>query len=206
MAWARAVKRRRHNPYPTLWLFTDQRRLADPLPAIAKLPPGLSGVVFRHDGAAGRAALGRRIAKICRARRVALVVAGDARLAAALGAGVHLRGGRWPGPVRPRPPAAALRTASAHDPASLRRAIAAKAAIVFLSPAFATLSHPTARPLGPVRWSGLATRADARIYALGGVTGGKARCLGPACAGAGATFAGGRNAADAGSRRNKRKR
>ena len=205
MAWARAVKRRRRNPYPTLWLFTDERRLADPLPAIARLPCGIGGVVFRHDGAADRGAadrgaagrgavdrtaLGRRIAKMCRARRLALVVAGDARLAAALGAGVHLRGGRWPGPARPRPTTAALRTASAHDPASLRRAAAAKPAIIFLSPVFETLSHPAGRPLGPERWSRLATLSPALVYALGGMTGGNAQRLGPACAGAGATFAG----------------
>ena len=44
---------------------------------------------------------------------------GDTRLAAALGAGVHLRAGRWPGLLRRRH---GLITSSAHGPADLRRA------------------------------------------------------------------------------------
>src|SRR6185437_11143044 len=96
---------------PTLWLFTDARRLPDPRPAVARLPRGLAGVVLRHDGEPGRAALGRDLARVCRTRRLALVVAGDLRLAASLGAGVHLRAGRWPGiPRRHR----GLITSSAH--------------------------------------------------------------------------------------------
>ena len=70
--------------------------------AVAGLPRGRAGVVLRHDHDPARAALGRDLARICRARRLALVVAGDGRLAAALKAGVHLRGGRWPGVVRSR--------------------------------------------------------------------------------------------------------
>ena len=61
-----------------LWLFTDARRLPDPRPSVARLPRGLAGVVLRHDGEPGRAALGRDLARICRARRLVLVVAGDA--------------------------------------------------------------------------------------------------------------------------------
>ena len=34
------------------------------------LPKGLCGVVFRHDGVAGRAALGRAVWRFCRARRL----------------------------------------------------------------------------------------------------------------------------------------
>ena len=67
---------------------------------MARLPRRLAGVVFRHDHDPDRVSLGRDIAKICRARGLLLVVAGDVRLAAALRAGVHLRGGRWPGNVR----------------------------------------------------------------------------------------------------------
>ena len=52
------------------------------------------------------------------------MVAGDVRLAVSLGAGVHLRAGRWPGQVRlaPRRRGARLITSSAHGPADLRRA------------------------------------------------------------------------------------
>jgi thiamine-phosphate pyrophosphorylase len=165
-------------------LFTDARRLVDPLAAVARLPRGLAGVVLRHDNEPGRAALGREVARLCRARRLALVVAGDVRLAAALGAGVHLRGGRWPGVVRLRRGPV---TSSAHSLPELRRAARAGAALAFLSPAFATASHPGVVALGPVRWAGLARRARLPVLALGGVTGESARGLPRSlCGGAGA--------------------
>ncbi len=168
---------------PALWLFTDRRRLPDPLAAVARLPRGQAGVVLRHDGDPGRAALGRALARLCRARRLALVVAGDVRLAQALGAGVHLRGGRWPdggrgGAIRRcGPRAAQLLTSSAHTPAELRRARRAGADLAFLSPVFATASHPGAPALGPLRWAALARRAGLPVAALGGVTGGTVRRL-----------------------------
>ncbi|HSU05101.1 MAG TPA: thiamine phosphate synthase, partial [Acetobacteraceae bacterium] len=130
------------NHSPPLWLFTDSRRLPDPCAAVARLPIGLCGVVLRHDGEPGRVKLARRLARICQARRLKLVVAGDARLAARIGAGVHLRGGYWPGPVRPR---RGLLTSSAHSVKELRRAAIAGTDAVFLSPVFATASHPDAR-------------------------------------------------------------
>ncbi len=163
---------------------------------MARLPRGLAGVVFRHDGAPDRAALGRRIAALCRERRLLLVVAGDSRLAARLGAGLHLRAGRRPDSRR----APLALTSSAHGKADLRRAARAGAAICFLSPAFPTASHPGAPALGPARWAALARQASrcaalARqaeaggpvIMALGGINGRSVRRLPRrACAGAGA--------------------
>lgn len=175
-----------HTPgdLPVLWLFTDERRLADPRPSVARLPRGLAGVVLRHDADPGRAELGRALARICRARRLALVVAGDVRLAAALRAGVHLRGGRWPGHARPR---RGLLTSSAHGPVELRRAWRAGANLVFLSPAFPTPSHPEAIGLGLARWSLLARSARLPVAALGGVTQTTVRALPMSiCCGAGA--------------------
>lgn len=102
-----------------------------------------------------------------------LVVAGDVRLAAALHAGVHLRGGRWPGPLRIK----RFVTSSAHNVADLRRAARSGACLAFLSPVFATASHPGARSLGAVRWSGLARRAPLAVAALGGIDGTSARGL-----------------------------
>jgi thiamine-phosphate pyrophosphorylase len=177
VAWARAAAASRKGPrrrLPTIWLFTDARRLPDPRPAVARLPRGLAGVVLRHDGEPGRLALGRDLARICRARRLALVVAGDARLAAALGAGVHLRSGFWPGPVRPR---RGLVSSSAHGPIELRRARRAGADLVFLSPIFATASHPGATVLGPLRWNRLARDAGVPVAALGGIDGAGIRRL-----------------------------
>ncbi len=164
-----------------LWLFTDARRLPDPLAAAARLPRGLGGVVLRHDGVADRAVLGRALARLCRARGLALSVAGDWRLAAALGAGLHLRGGRRP-PAAPRYLHAV--TSSAHSVADLRRARRV-GALAFLSPAFATASHPGAPALGPYRWEFMVRRGGLGAAALGGIDGRTVRRL-PGCAGAGA--------------------
>jgi len=174
---------------PVLWLFTDAARLPDPVPAIARLPAGC-GVVFRHDGVPGRAALAARVARLCRARGLVLVVAGDPRLAAAVGAGLHLRGGRaarhwrraWLRQGRPV-------TSSAHGRAELARAARAGADAAFLSPLFPTNSHPGAPPLGPVRWAALARDACGLVLALGGVAGSTARRVPPRAAGAGLTGA-----------------
>ena len=174
LAWGRATARRlgRIAP-PVLWLFTDSDRLPDPRPATARLPKGIAGVVLRHDAHPDRLAIGRDLARICRVRRLVLVVAGDVRLAAVLGAGVHLRGGRWPGPLR----RGAMVTSSAHSLPDLRRARRNGAMIAFLSPTFATASHPGDPALGACRWAGLAIRAGLPIAALGGIGGGSVRRL-----------------------------
>ena len=171
IAWAYAG--RRSHQLPRLWLFTDAHRLPDPRPAAARLPIGLAGIVLRHDGEPGRLALGQDLRRICKARRLALVVAGDIRLAAALGSGVHLRGGRWPGVLRRR----GLVTSSAHHLTDLRRARRAGAALAFLSPAFVTLSHPEAPALGAVRWVRLARATRLPVAALGGIDGATIRRL-----------------------------
>jgi thiamine-phosphate pyrophosphorylase len=182
IAWARRVKR---GALPTLWLFTDPARMPDLPVLIRGLPPGLCGVVFRHDGAPGRAALAAAIAKLCRGRRIALVLAGDITLASRLRAGIHLRGGRWPG--RARLPAGWIVTASVHSAAELSQSRRAGARILFISPVFPTRSHPGAAGLGPHRFRALARlAAPAKAYALGGVDGHSVRQLGKFCAGAGA--------------------
>ncbi len=195
-AWARQVKARHRSGkhpmacgagrgMPALWLFTDAVRLPDPVPAIERLPAGC-GVVFRHDGVPGRAALAVRVARLCRARGLVLVVAGDPGLAAAVGAGLHLRGGRAARPWR----RAWLRrgqivTSSAHGRADLVRAARAGADAAFLSPLFPTRSHPGATALGPVRWAALAGSAGGPVLALGGVAGGTAGRVPLRAAGAG---------------------
>jgi thiamine-phosphate pyrophosphorylase len=186
IAWARAVKRRRKTKFPVLWLFTDEVRLPDPMPAIRALPSGLCGVVFRHDATPNRAALGRQLAKLCRARRLVFVAAGDPRLAAAMHAGLHLRAGRR-SLLRPHD---GLVTSSAHNMTEIRRAAAAGAKIIFISPAFATASHPGARGLSAIQWNNLARRAPhGTAYALGGVDGQKMTSLASFCCGAGAITA-----------------
>jgi thiamine-phosphate pyrophosphorylase len=181
VGWAHAVAARGGSAQrlPKLWLFTDARRLPDPRAAARRLPCGLAGIVLRHDGEPDREALGRDLARICRGRRLVLVVAGDARLAAALRAGIHLRSGRWPDRVRPPRTrnGKQLITSSAHDATDLRRAARAGASLAFLSPVFATASHPATAPLGPVRWARLARTARLPVAALGGIDGARIRSL-----------------------------
>jgi thiamine-phosphate pyrophosphorylase len=159
----------RRSRLPRLWLFTDTGRLADPRASVSALPRGRAGVVLRHDHDPDRSALGRDVARICRDRRLVLVVAGDTRLAAELHAGIHLRGGYWPTPLRPR----GLVSSSAHSVSDMQRAHQAGASVVFLSPAFPTASHAGASALGPLRWAAMARwgRAGSVIAALGGVDG-----------------------------------
>jgi len=162
-----------------LWLFTDPALGgADLERVVARLPRGLCGVVFRHDGVAGRASLLRRLAAVCRARNILLVSAGAG--AVPRGVGRHLRGGRG------RRGGTVLVTSSAHGRAELVRARRAGAALAFLSPVLPTASHPGAPALGVVRWAGLARGAGLPVFALGGMTGLSARHLPRWVAGVGA--------------------
>ncbi len=132
---------------------------------IRRLPTGLCGVVFRHDGALGRAGLLREVAAVCRMRRLRLVVAGAGPVPA--GAGRHLREGFGSHGA----------TSSAHGRPGLVRAQRAGVALVFVSPAFPTVSHPGAATLGPVRWGLLTRQAGVSVAALGGIDGASVRRL-----------------------------
>lgn len=167
---------------PPLILMTDEKRLADPIAAVRRLPRG-AAVILRHYDAPARVALAYRLARLCRARGVRLIIAADWRLAVAVGAGgVHLpegmaRRGRlaWGGGV-PKPPGFVV-TAAAHSPAALWRAARADADAALLSPVFATASHPGAVGIGVLRFAGWCRAAPLAVYALGGVNPGTARRL-----------------------------
>ena len=151
---------------------------------IGSLPPGLCGVVLRHDTDAQRLALARRVAGLCRRRGVALIIAGDSRLAMRLRVGLHLRGG---GAGRPIGWSGGLLSASVHNEAQLKQAKRSGATLIFISPVFATASHPGAPVLGAAGWRRLARRAGRiKPYALGGMNDKTVRSLGVNCAGAGA--------------------
>ena len=167
---------------PSLILTTDDKRLADPLPAVRRLPVG-SAVILRHYAAPDRAGLARRLIAAARPLGVRVLIAADARLAARLGAdGLHLpdwlaaRGpGAWALWRRP----GWLVTASAHSPAGLRQALRAGADAALLAPVYPTASHPERPPIGPIRFARWCLESPLPVYALGGVTGTGARRLGP---------------------------
>jgi thiamine-phosphate pyrophosphorylase len=161
-----------------LLFFTDPTRTPDPEGIAERLPRG-AGVVFRAFGAPDAAAQGRRLAAIARRRGLVLLAGADAGLAAQIGAaGVHL-------PERLVHRARRLKadhprwivTAAAHSARAARRALAAGADAVVVSPAFASRSASAGAPLGPVRLALLARAAQGPAYALGGVTNESARRL-----------------------------
>ncbi len=167
---------------PELILMTDPDRRADPLAAATALPPG-AAVILRHYQDPGRRDLAHDLAALCRRTGVVLIVAGDARLARAVGAGgLHLpewqarRGPHyWRAWRRPD----WLVTAAVHSPAALMNARRAGATAALLSPVFSSLSHPAReRPaLGPLRFTLLIRQSPLPVYALGGVDEARARRL-----------------------------
>jgi thiamine-phosphate pyrophosphorylase len=142
----------RRHPVPIRWLFVDDR-LGDELwRALRRLPPG-SGVVFRARDAAGEARY-IRVRRIAHARRLVLLTAGERRAGAD---GVHNGAGTG------------LRSGSVHDQRELTRARRAAADVIFVSPVFATRSHPSAAVLGPRGYVRLARGAGVPAIALGGM-------------------------------------
>lgn len=151
--------RPRHPPIPRQWLMTDPRMGEALWRALERLPRG-GGVVFRHYGAPDREAVLARVAKVARRRGLVLVVAG-ARTG-------HVHNSRT---------AHGLKTASAHNRREAIAAIRSGADAVFLSPVFATSSHPGARALGRVRFGLLSRGLKAPVIALGGMEARRARSL-----------------------------
>lgn len=180
--WSRRLKPapgRGRAALPRLWLVSDPVRLPDPRAVAARLPRG-AGVLAR--GAAPAALAG--LARLCRARGLRLVVGGDGRAALRHRAGLHLpdrapaRGVLAFLAARRGGAPFALLTVAVHGRAGLARARRLAAAAGFVSPAFATASHPGAPALGPLRWARLAAALGRPAVALGGVAGGTAGRLG----------------------------
>lgn len=136
--------------------MTDERLGDDLWRAVARLRRG-DGVVFRHHATpmAERRWLFARLRAIARRRGLVLVRAGEQAMRGEQG--VHGRRG------------AGLRTASAHSRVEAIRALRGGATVVFVSPVFATRSHPRARTLGPLRAAAVARGLRMVRIALGGV-------------------------------------
>jgi len=141
------------NPVPTglprpEWLMTDERMGEALWAALRRLPPG-AGVVFRHYATppAERRALLRRVRRLAAARRLRLVVG-------------RARGGHGRGPGAESWPA--------HDRRQATAGVRAGAGRFFVSPVFATRSHPAAMPVGAMRAARVA-RGLGEVIALGGM-------------------------------------
>jgi len=157
---------RTRQPLPRLWLMTDERQGDGLVDAIARLPAD-GGIVLRHHSLPEneRRALFERVREAAQGRL--LLLAGPAAQAEAWGAdGSHGNG-----------PGFGLRSAPVHDHAQIRAAERGGAALLFLSPAYATRSHPQARPLGLARFAWLARRTSLPVIALGGMNPARGRRL-----------------------------
>jgi thiamine-phosphate pyrophosphorylase len=147
--------------WPGTWLVTDERMGEDGLwMAIERLPQG-SGLLFRHYAAAERDRLAQRVAEVAHERGLVLCIAGDVRLAQRLGAAlVH-------GPASP--PGTLPVSYSVHSLEEADAANRAGAALAFVSPMFATRSHPGRTALSDEEARRIVDRLHCPAIALGGV-------------------------------------
>ena len=154
----------RQTAWPRTWLMTDERFGARLWEAIDRLPTD-SGIVFRHYvlAPAERLRLAAECASNCRARGFTLAVAGDLDMARAVSADlVH---------NPPNVPADIPFSMAVHSIEEAEAAARVGASLVFVSPVFATRSHPSAPALGPDHAKRLAEAAGAPAIALGGMNG-----------------------------------
>ncbi|MEO5492767.1 MAG: thiamine phosphate synthase [Sphingomonas sp.] len=136
--------------------MTDERQGDALWDALSRMPRG-GGVVFRHYAtpAAERRRLFARLVRIARARGLVVV-----RVGAWCGVGadgVHNQRGRG------------VRTAAAHSLAEARAAVRRGADAVFVSPVFATRSHPGREVLGVDGAERIARAVRVPAIALGGM-------------------------------------
>lgn len=146
---------------PAVWLMTDDRMGEALWAALNALPRG-AGVVFRHYtlDLAARKALFAKIARVAHKRRLVLVRAGPDRLARHE-AGIH---------GRQRRVTRGLHTWPAHSRREAIAGVRAGADLLFVSPIFATRSHPKTRALGPNGAARIVRGLDVPAIALGGMT------------------------------------
>jgi thiamine-phosphate pyrophosphorylase len=136
--------------------MTDPRLGDDLLSAIQRLPVR-SGVIFRHYDLndSERLKLFAQVRRTCARRGHMLLIGG-------------LDHGRHAGAV----------SAPVHDLRELAEVKRLGIPLLFISPVYATGTHPGARPLGLSRFKQLAARAKpAKVIALGGMTRNRARSL-----------------------------
>lgn len=163
--------------WPTTWIVSDARNDDRLEAALAALPRGTGGLIFRHYHLppAERRARFLTLAAAARRRGHLAVLSGSAAEARRWGAD-----GAYGAPGQLAAGAALLRLATVHSLRELAAALRTRADIVLISPVFPTRSHPGAAVLGVVRLRLLAARARLPVIALGGMDARRARRTGAA--------------------------
>ena len=142
--------------------MTDPR-LGDLRSVIRALPKG-AGIIFRHYELPTRTRrlLFRRVKKLARARRHLVLLADRPALARHWGAdGAHDRSVHR---------SQGIRTVAVHNAREAVVAKRVKADLIFISPVYATRSHPDARVIGMRGTLRIAGHERGRTIALGGMT------------------------------------
>ncbi len=151
--------------YPQIWLMTDRRNEAVLEESVKGLPRG-SGIIFRHyhlDSDARRSRF-LSIKALAKRRDHILLLAGSPKLARQWGAdGVH--GRQW----KRHQTTSLLHSAPVHNPKEIKAANLNGADLLFLSPAFATRSHPGQRPLSQLQLKRLIVLCRKPVILLGGM-------------------------------------
>ncbi len=150
--------RPRHPKLPKRWLMTDER-IADLDAAVARLRRG-DGIVFRHHATplAERRQLFAQVLRVAKRRGLVLVRAGEVAMRGEMG--VH-GAGRM---IRP-----GVRTWAAHSRIEAVAGMRAGADALFVSPVFATHSHPGGQVLGAMHAAAIGRGLRATLVALGGM-------------------------------------
>ncbi|MBY9065921.1 thiamine phosphate synthase [Hyphomonas sp. WL0036] len=173
---ARVAARHLPEGLPPAFFLTDPARTPCPERVVAGLPAGW-GVIYRHFGADDREEVARRLLKLCRRRKITLLIGADPELAAKIGAdGVH-----WPermaGQSRKWRGRFKLQTVSGHSGYNrvLLRTLSVDA--VLFSTVFASNSVSSGHPMGALKFRKLAPSLPKPVYALGGINTENGLCI-----------------------------
>jgi len=156
--------------WPKIWLMTDQRNDHCLEESISLLPSAGGGIIFRHYHLSEIARRNRfmQIKSLAKKHGHLLMLADSPGLARSWGAdGIH--GRQW----RRSQTSGLFQSAPVHSRREITAAKRNGADIYFLSPAYATQSHPGQKPLHGMQLRNLINLCGGPVILLGGMTAGR---------------------------------
>ena len=152
----------------SLGFLTDHTRVTHSDVILRALPPG-SAVIFRDYADPKRRARAHKMASLCRRYGLLFYVGADLSLAYETRAdGLHAPS--WMAHHLTQKPASLKLSIACHNEQDFHAAARLQAESVFLSPVFATKSHPGSAYLEVDAFLRLAAKSPAPVLALGGVS------------------------------------